>query len=93
MADIKAEKVIAPGLGAASGIIISDMASGWLMNTAVGGALKGWTPVVTSAFIGAAGLVLIPRSTAQLKEGGIAFAGAGFGLAIISALRELKVIP
>jgi hypothetical protein len=93
MADINTKNIVAPGIGAGAGIMVSDMVSGWLATTAVGNTLAGWTPVVTSALIGAAGLAFIPRSSEEMKQGSIAFAGAGFGLAIISALRELKIIP
>jgi len=92
MAKVNVQNVVAPGIGAGAGILVSDMLAGWVGGTTIGTTLGVWSPVLTSAVVGGAGLAFIPRASAQMKAGGIAFAGAGFGLAIVSSLRALGLI-
>jgi len=92
MAKVNVQNVVAPGIGAAAGIMASDMLAGWVAGTKMGTTLGVWSPVLTSAAVGSAGLALIPHKSAQMRVGGIAFAGAGFGLAIVSSLRALGII-
>lgn len=92
MAKVNVQNIVAPGIGAAAGIMASDILAGWVSGTQVGTTLGVWSPVLTSAAVGSVGLAFIPRASAQMKAGGIAFAGAGFGLAIVSSLRALGLI-
>ena len=92
MAKVNVQNVVAPGIGAAAGIMVSDMLAGWATGTKIGTTLRVWTPVLTSAAVGSAGLAFIPRGSGQMKAGGMAFAGAGFGLAIVSSLRALGIL-
>jgi len=93
MAKMKATETIGPALGGFSGIVMADVIAGWVASTKIGDVLGAWTPVVTSVLVGSAGLAIIPRSSAAMKAGGIAFAGANFGLAISNALRALEILP
>ena len=92
MAKLSVANMAAPAVGGFSGIMLADILSGWLASTKVAETTGAWTPVVTCSLVGCVGLAFIPSGSAAMKAGGIAFAGASFGLAISSALRAMGIL-
>jgi len=92
MEKVNMTNVVAPAVGGFSGIMLADVLSQWLASTKISETTGAWTPVLVSTLVGFGGLALLPKGSAAMKAGGVAFAGASFGLAISNALRAMGVV-